>query len=328
MHSTLCFKTFLSLTSVATSYQNAAPRYYSLAPRKCYMKASSAYNLKPEAEILRLLMFTKMLRNIGNLPLEKSADHIAEMGFDGADLTVRPGGYVLPEEAALKLPEAITTLKSKGLTVPMITTSITGPEEKHAEEVFKTASKCDVEYIKLGYWRYEGFGRLKGQIEKAREELDGIYALSKKHDVTATVHTHAGAFLSADPALVFLLLKDYDPQWLGAYIDPGHMFAEIGPSGWEMGIDLLAPYIKLMAVKNYRWLRVVDEKTGEKRWRIRMAPLKEEIVPWPNVFECLRKIGFDGCVSLHSEYEDLDLGELIQQTREDLDYVKNVLKNI
>jgi len=292
------------------------------------MKPPNAYNLKPEAEILRLLMFTKMLKNIGNLPLERAADHIAEMGFGGADLTVRAGGYVLPEEAAVKLPEAVTTLRSKGLAVPMITTGITSPEERHAEEVFRTASKCDVEYIKLGYWGYEGFGRLKEQIEKTRKQLDGIYALSKKHGVTATVHTHAGAFLSADPALVFLLLKDYDPEWLGAYIDPGHMFAEIGPSGWEMGIDLLAPHIRLMAVKNYRWLRATDEKTGEKRWKIHMAPLKEEIVPWPNVFECLRKIGFDGCVSLHSEYEGLNLGELIQQTREDLDYVRNVLKSI
>ena len=277
---------------------------------------------------MRLLMFTKMLKNIGNLPLDRAADQIAEMGFGGADLTVRPGGYVIPEEAVVKLPEAVTLLRSKGLTVPMITTSITDPEESHAEEIFRTASKCDVEYIKLGYWIYEGFGKLKEQIEKAREQLGAIYALGKKHGVTATIHTHAGAFLSADPALVFLLLKDYDPEWLGAYIDPGHMFAEIGPSGWEMGMDLLAPYIRLMAVKNYRWLRVVDEKTGEKRWKIRMAPLKEEIVPWPNVFECLRKIGFDGCVSLHSEYEDLNTAELIQRTREDLDYVKNVLRNI
>ena len=277
---------------------------------------------------MRILMFTKMLKNIGNLPLERVADCIDEVGFDGADLTVRPGGYVLPEEASEALPKAVSILKSKGLEVPMITTSVTNPEESYAEEIFRTASKCEVEYIKLGYWRYEGFGTLGKQLEKTRKQLDGIYALSKKYSVTATIHTHAGAFLSADPALVFILLRDYDPEWLGAYIDPGHMFAEIGPSGWEMGIDLLAPYIRLVAVKNYRWSKVIDEQTGQKRWKVHMMPLKEEIVPWPEVFGCLKKIGFNGCISVHSEYEDFDLGKLIKQTKEDFNYLKNVLRNI
>jgi len=277
---------------------------------------------------MQILMFTKMLKNIGHLSLEKAGDYIAEMGFDGADLTVRPGGYVAPEKASEGLPKAISILKTRGLGVPMITTSITDAKKGYAEDVFKAASKCEVRYIKLGYWTYKGFGNLRKQLEKMRKDLDGLYALSRKYSVTATIHTHAGAFLSADPGLVFLILREYDPEWLGAYVDPGHMFTEIGPSGWEIGMDLLAPYIRLVAVKNYRWIRVTDEQTGEKRWKVQMMPLREEIVPWSMVFKCLKIINFDGCVSLHSEYEELSLEELIRQTREDLDYIKNVLKEI
>jgi len=273
-----------------------------------------------------ILMFTKMLKNIGDLSLEDAGDYIAKMGFDGADLTVREGGYVLPEEASEKLPQAISILKSKGLAVPMITTNITDVKRDYAEEIFKTASECGVKYIKLGYWMYEGFGKIMQQIEETRKRISKIHALSKQYGVTAAVHTHAGPYLSADPALLFMFLRDYDPEWLGAYIDPGHMFSESGPSGLEMYLDLLAPYIRLVAVKNYRWFRVTDEETGEKRWELRMMPLKEEIVPWPKVFRCLKMIGFDGSISVHSEYENLDLEELIKQTEEDLNYLKNVLK--
>jgi len=277
---------------------------------------------------MRILMFTKMLKNTGNLPLEEAGDYITKMGFDGADLTVREGGYVLPEEASEKLPQAISLLKSKGLDVPMITTNIIDAGKDYAEDIFKTSSKCGVEYIKLGYWRYEGFGKIMKQIEEARKRISNIYTLSKNYGVTATIHIHAGPYLSADPALLFMLLRDYDPEWLGAYIDPGHMFAESGPSGLEMRIDLLAPYIRLVAVKNYRWIKVSDEKTGEKRWKLRMMPLKDEIVPWPTVFKCLKAIGFEGCVSVHSEYEELNFEELLKQTKEDLGYLKGVLKSI
>jgi len=277
---------------------------------------------------MQILMFTKMLKNVGGLSLEEASDYIVAMGFDGADLTVREGGYVLPGEVSEKLPRAVSTLNAKSLDVPMITTNITDAEKDYAEDIFKAASKCSVKYIKLGYWRYEGFGRVGAQIEETRRRLRGLYALSREYDVTAAIHTHAGPYLSADPGLLATLLKDYDPEWLGAYVDPGHLFAESGPLGVEMILDLLAPYVRLVAVKNYRWLKVLDEQTKEPRWQMRMMPLKEEVVAWPTVFRCLRQIGFDGCISVHSEYEHLNFEELIRQTKEDLAYLKNVLKNI
>lgn len=275
---------------------------------------------------MQILMFTKMFKNIGNLPLEQAADRMVEMGFDGADLTVREGGYVLPHEASEKMPWAIDLLKSKGLDVPLITTNITDANQEHAEEIFRTASECDVKYIKLGYWKYAGFGEIHRQIEETKRKIDGICLLAEKYGVTATIHTHAGAYMSGDPALVYMLIKDRNPELIGAYIDPGHLFVELGPSGWEMAIDLLASHIRLVAVKNYRWVKTTDEKTGEKRWRIKMLPLKNEIVLWPGVFDRLRQIGFDGCISLHSEYEDLNIQQLIEQTKEDLEYIRTVLK--
>jgi sugar phosphate isomerase/epimerase len=288
-------------------------------------------------------MFTKMLKNKGNLSLHEAGDYIARMGFDGADLTVREGGYVPPEEASRMLPEAIEILKSKGLEVPMITTNVTDAKKDWVEEIFKTASECGVEYVKLGYWKYKGFGKIVEGIEEAREKIRGLYALCKEYDITAAIHTHAGPYLSADPGLLFMLLRDYDPEWMAAYIDPGHMFAEAGPLVWEMAIDLLAPYIRLVAVKNYRWIRGFegegkagsggagggeDKGKGAKRWVLRMMPLREEIVPWPEVFRCLRAIGFDGCVSLHSEYEHLSFEDLTKQTQDDLRYLKEVVLKV
>ena len=104
------------------------------------------------------------------------------------------------------------------------------------------------------------------------------------------------------------------------------MTVEGGLSGWQQGIDLLQDRIRLIAVKDFGWVR--SSSDGKVAWRPQMVPLEEGIVRWPEVFACLRQIGFDGVVSLHSEYQgshswrDLSLDELIEQTRADLDYLR------
>jgi len=271
---------------------------------------------------MQLIMFTKMLKNIGNLTLEQAGDRMVEMGFDGADLTVREGGYVPPADATKGLPDAVDTLKSRGLCVPMITTSITDANEPNARDVFRAASDCGVKYIKLGYWDYGGFGEAREQIRAMQDDLNGIYKLCEDHDVNAAVHIHSGNYLSSSAVLLWTLLQDFDPTHLGAYIDPGHMAVEGGLTGWRMGMDLLRENTRIVAVKDFGW-----HKGVHKDWRVEIVPLSEGLVPWVEVFRYLRTMGFDGPVSLHSEYEHLKLSELLHQTKRDLEYVRDILRN-
>lgn len=266
-------------------------------------------------------MFSKMLKNVGDLSVEKSAQKIAAMGFDGVDLTVRPGGHVLPEEVEKGLPEAVKIIESKGIKVPMITTAVTNADADYSEEIFATAAECGVEYLKLGYWHYEGFGKIRSQIDSIRKKLDGIEKLCEKYDVCAAIHSHSGDFVSASAAVVSMLLDGFNPDCLGAYIDPGHMTLEGGKSGWKIGIDLLSDRIKMVAVKDFGWFNDDD-----KKWYSKLIPLNQGIVRWNQVFTYLNQIDFDGCVSIHSEYHGLNIDELIKQTKEDLAYLKKVIK--
>lgn len=274
---------------------------------------------------MQWIMFSKML---GTLSVAEAGERIREIGFEGVDLTVRPGGHVLPENALRDLAPAVKTLRSLGLSVPMISTSVTAADEEHARNVFQAAAECGIHRLKLGYWRYEGFGTMAAQIEEAKRKLEGLGRLAREYGVIACIHCHSGPFMSADPAVVWVLLRDFDPDHLGAYIDPGHMTVEGGVAGWKMGLDLLAPHIRLMAVKSFAWFR--EESDGRVGWIHRLVPLREGPVRWSEVFDCLRQIGYDGPVSLHSEYQgrhswrDLSLDELLEQTREDLTHIRQV----
>ena len=265
-----------------------------------------------------MLLFAKKFQV---MPLREFADLAAEMGFDGIDLTVRPNGYIRPEDVSKRLPEAVDIFKDKGLSVPMITTAITNAREPYAEETFRVAAECGIRYIKLGYWEYRGFGHLKHQINELREALKGIQELSKRHRITAVIHTHSGPFLTAEPTILWLILRDFNPDLIGAYVDPGHMVVEGGLSGWIMGMDILSDKIRVVAVKDFAWFK------EENSWKARVVPLGEGLVPWRDVFGILKRMKFDGPISLHSEYRR-SLNEIIEQTKKDLRYVKDILASL
>lgn len=279
---------------------------------------------------MELIMFSKML---GEFDVSKAGDIIKDLGFDGVDLTCRPGGHVLPENVGRDLPPAVETLRKKGLSVPMLTTGILSAEEPYAEDIFRMAAQCKVPALKLGYHTYSGFGTIQGLIAEVRAKLAGLAELAQKYGVSANLHIHSGDYVTALAPILFMLIKDFDRRQIGAYIDPGHMYNEGGLSGWKIGMDILSPWINLVAAKSMGWVRE-DKPDGTAVWHNKMFPIKQGMVQWPEVFKCLKTIGYEGPVSLHSEYQgghswkDLTTQELIEQTREDLAYLRGVVREV
>jgi sugar phosphate isomerase/epimerase len=266
-----------------------------------------------------LVMFSKKL---GGFDIPEAGKIISELGFDGVDLTVRPGGHILPEDVEEKLPDAVETLRAQGLDVPMISTGITSEDESFAREIFGTASSCGVGFLKLGYWHYEGFGKVYEQLEDVRKKAEGLARLASENGVVAGIHIHSGPYMTATGDLVTRILEGMDTENIGAYIDPGHMVLEGGRSGWKIGMDLLRDATKMVAIKDFGWEKATDK---DKTWKLVHMPLSEGMVPWSDVFGYLDEIGFDGPVSLHSEYEQLQTNEIIEQTSRDLTYVRKIV---
>ncbi len=278
---------------------------------------------------MEFVMFSKMLQFAD---VSGAGDIIKDLGFDGVDLTCRENGHVLPENAARDLVPAVETLRAKGLSVPMLTTGILSADEPYTEPIFAAAAEAGVPAIKLGYYRYIEFGTLRDQMAEAQEKLAGLAPLAEKYGVSANLHIHSNTFLTAEATVLYLLIKDFDRAQIGAYVDPGHMYIEGGLIGWQMGLDLLSPWINLCAAKSMGWERVETQEGVQ--WRNRMFPINEGLVQWRKVFECLKAIDYQGPISLHSEYQgghswkNLTNDELVEQTRRDLEYMRGVYAEV
>lgn len=275
----------------------------------------------PNSEIS---VFTKSFQS---WPIEKVCEKFAELGVAGLDLTVRSKGHILPHEILEKLPAAHKTAQQHGQKIVQITSEVTAPDE-YAKTLFETAGKLGIRHIKLGYYRTSGFGNLSSQVKEVRQKLRELTKLAKSTGVLPCVHIHSGTFLPSHGTMLYLLIQDFDPAEIGAYVDTLHMSLEGGSAGWKDGLDLLAPWIQMCAVKNYALVNKTRDQHGQQRYGWKTAPLADGISPLPEFFKCLKQINYSGPYSLHSEYlPELNVEECYAQTAADLKYFRKLISS-
>ena len=263
-------------------------------------------------------------------PIPEVCRVFKEIGLDGLDLTVRPGGHIDPKDAPRELPKAAKAARDAGLEIAFLTSPVTdaGPE---ADEYLAAAAEAGVKRIKLGYYRYGDFGTLQRQLDEIRRRIEGVAKLAAKHGVLPCVHIHSGDTIPSHGTQLYELIRDFDPREVGAYVDPMHMTLEGGGGGWLQGLDLLAPWVAISSVKNFVFKESGRDDKGQLRWKVQKVPVADGMAPLPDFVARLKQIGFRGPYSLHSEYKgggsfrDLSSEECVQQTVDDLKYFRTLL---
>ena len=105
------------------------------------------------------------------------------------------------------------------------------------------------------------------------------------------------------------------------------MTVEGGSSVWKMGLDLLADRLQIVACKSFGWF-AERTPTGETVWRYKLVPFGEGSTRFAEAFGYLRQAGFDGVLTVTSEYQgplswrELSTDEIVARTRIDLAYLR------
>ena len=248
---------------------------------------------------------------------------VKDSGFDGVDLTVRPAGHVLPERAADDLPRAIEALTAQGVKVPMITTDLTSASVPVARPLLQAAARSGVKFFKTGYWRYSslpGVGPdVRAQVAETGKALEGLAALAQECGIEMGFHNHQ-AYIGAALWDIAPFIDWLDARWAGYYFDPRHAVAEGGGGAWKAATHLVAPRLKMLAVKDCRWVK------SPKGWEIENCPLGEGQVDWTFVGQALMDAQFRGPISVHLEYEiPSGTKHTLDAARRDLAYARRFL---
>ena len=273
-------------------------------------------------------VFTKCLQH---LDYDRLAETINRAGFDGADLSVRKGGHVLPAEVIVNLPKAINILTKVGLKVPMMVTDIKSADDPDIEKVLGTASQQGIKYYRMSYLNYEAGKTIPENLDIHKKAIERLEKINRKFNIHGEYQNHAGTRVGGPVWDVYWLLKDSDPAFIGSQYDIRHAVCEGGTS-WSIGLKLLAPWIKTIAIKDFVW-----NKDNNTKWKIKDMPLGEGMVDYDAYLKEYVKLGISGPASVHYEY---DLGgaesgsakstmsndEILVCLKKDLQWIKSKFK--
>jgi len=244
-----------------------------------------------------------------------------DLGFDGIDLLIRNGHQVDLDDPG-RIAEAVQTLKAAGLTVPMVTTDITGPTDLATEHLFAACAEAGIHLLRLGYWKYDPAVGYDSLFDRARRNLDSLSEIAQSTGVKLAIQLHGGT-IHGSGAQTAALLAGHDPHIIGAYPDPGNQVVQDGREEWRFTLDILQPWLSCIGVKNGGWFAADVAESGQRRWRSDWLGLADGMAPWDDIVTHLNQTGYDGLLSFHSHYE-VPFPQVLDQTRMDLNFVRRL----
>jgi sugar phosphate isomerase/epimerase len=126
--------------------------------------------------------------------------------------------------------------------------------------------------------------------------LDNVVGLCKHYGVKGLLETHHKTIIPSASS-VYRICKKYDPDLIGVLYDPGNLVHE-GFENYRMGMEMLGPYLAHVHVKNTIWTSSGTQEDGSAVWSGAWSPMKQGIVPWKQVIEDLKSVGYSGYLGL------------------------------
>jgi sugar phosphate isomerase/epimerase len=249
----------------------------------------------PARQKLKVTVFSKHLQFVQGDELAKT---VADLGFDGIDITTRKGGHVEPASVAADLPALVKQIRVHGLEVPMITTDIADADTPFTEDILKAASAQGIRYYRFGAFKWDPKQNYAAQIQDFKPRLARLAELNDRYKMCAIYHTHSGAGLvGASIWDLHEIMRDLDPTRVGINYDVGHATIEGGLGGWIASFRICGPHLRGIAVKDFVW-----GKDAKGTWKEQWKPIGEGMVKFDQFFKMVAETDFKGPLQIHYEY--------------------------
>ena len=233
------------------------------------------------------------------------------LGFDGLNLTVKPGGHVRPEQADTSLMPALEAIAGAGLEVPIVTTALTGLADPTAGEILGLAGVVGVPFFRPGPWRFNA------PSNTLLREIAGLAAAGRSTKVAMGIqNTNDPA--GATVANVTRTIRPLDPRWVGFDFDPTPAAAEGGPAAVAAAFAMAQPRLKMVTARDCR-----ANRDPGAAGSLTPCPLGEGAVDWPRFLGLLARAKFAGPITLQIDYAPPDT---LAAIRRDLAFLRKHLE--
>jgi sugar phosphate isomerase/epimerase len=256
-------------------------------------------------------------QNLIQIEYPELGDIVKQIGFDGVDLTVRPGGHVEPRLANVDQVRAFEVMEGAGLSVPVITTAITTPTDRSSVPVIAFAGMSHVPLFRPGVWPYNNTPNVMGRLAEVQRDLAGLVGIGRQYGTAAAFHNPVGDNVGAAIWDIQRVIEPFDPNSVGYYFDVCNATAEGGDGGWQTALRMALPRIRAVTIQDFTW------EKQDARWQMSKCPLGQGMVDFPKFFQMLARANYTGPVTLEIGYPAKDMPSALTR---DLQYARKLLQ--
>ena len=272
------------------------------------------------------------------LSVEQLGEKTVAFGYDGVDICIRSGHPINVDNALKALPKAVRIWRSQGLVCSLATAEVTmnNPKTPDAEILYAACAEASIPCLKIGFWRFNPGDDYWQVIDTARADLEGFIALGEKFGVQTCYQIHSGPCIGSNCAGLMHLIKGFDPKYVGAYPDLGHL--ALDGEDYEMGLSMLHGYLSVVGIKDAMYVRQLERNTP--LYIPSFVKVGDGCVDWHRALGALCNVGFNGPLTVHTEYSfdesiirhvgyaEISPPNLDQFAKEDVAYLRRVLSSL
>ena len=274
--------------------------------------------------------FTKCLQF---LTFEQIAEVLNRLGFDGADITLRPGGQIEPENVKAELPKAVKTLQKAGISMPLMVSAVTDTDDPLSVTTLQVAADCGITHYRMGWLSYDFNKTIQQNLDGYKGKFEKLARLNEKLGIHGGYQNHSGLHVGAPVWDLYELVKDVNPKYLGVQYDIRHAVTE-GGYCWMLGMKRVEPWIRSICIKDFVW-----GKNPKGVWQHQNVFLGEGMVNFDEFLKEYATLKVEAPISIHFEYDlggaetgkketTMDHEKIYGMMKKDLDWFrKSVIKN-
>ena len=128
------------------------------------------------------------------------------------------------------------------------------------------------------------------------QKRDKIAIRDRGRPIQGCYQNHSGTRIGGPVWDLHWLMDGCDPDYISVQYDICHAVSEGGLS-WPLAMDLLSPWIKTTAIKDFYW----NKENGE--WRIKIVPLSKGMVNFDAYLQKYTSLEISCPVTIHCEYD-------------------------
>ena len=255
--------------------------------------------------------------------IEESVALIKEMGYEGVEWRVdNTGGnsammayfknlteeqkygarYWIDNHATLNVNDiqaecekAKALCDEAGITICNLATTLRG-DMATMEAVLTAAASIGCKTVRGPMASYDPKKPYWEQFNEYREYLHSCEPLLKKYGVKFLIETHHGMMISSASSAL-RVLDGFDPEYFGLIYDPGNMVYE-GYESYELGFEMMGKYLAHVHVKNAALVPGGEDEFGATKYTQAWMPLKKGSANLLALIKALKKVGYDGWLSV------------------------------